>query len=257
MLHFFSNSITFGFFAVCLVSITSFVGALIFVFSKEKLQSFLPYIVSVSVGALLGDAFLHVLPEAFDQASSSLLVGVSVLIGFFGFLLLEHGLHWHHSHGEDESTHEHGPRIGGVITVADSIHNLLDGAIIALGFLTSTPIGIATTVAVILHEIPQEIGDMGLLLYAGWSKKKALIFNFVSGLFSIMGFAVILSMHDYSNVLESALPYILAAAGGGFIYIAGADLIPELRRKYRVDFAKHIMFIIIGVIAMASLLLFE
>ena len=247
-----------GAFSVVLVSMTSFVGALMFICSKTILRSVLPYLVSISVGALLGDAFLHIFPESFAEAAYPSFVGVFALVGFFGFLLLEHGLHWHHSHGEeDESTHDHGTHIGGVITIADSIHNALDGAIIALGFLTSIPIGIATTIAVILHEIPQEIGDMGLLLYIGWSKRKALIFNFISGLFAVLGFVFVMVMHGYTNVFEQYLPYILAMAGGGFVYIAGADLIPELRRNHRAHFVKHIMVIILGVVAMASLLLFE
>lgn len=257
ILNYISSDIGIGFIAVLIVSLTSFVGALIFILSRDRINAFLPYLVSISAGALLGDAMLHLLPEAFETASSGIWVGVSILIGFFLFLLLEHGLHWHHSHGEDEESHEHGTHIGGLITVADSVHNLLDGLIVALGFMISVPVGVATTFAVILHEIPQEIGDIGLLLYAGWSKKKALLFNFVSACFAFIGYGLVVFVSGFDFVLTQYMPYLLGAAAGGFVYIAGADLIPELRKNHRGDFAKHISVIIIGVFAMALLLLLE
>lgn len=246
-----------GFMAVLLVSLVSFFGALTFVLSKDRLKRFLPYLVSISVGALMGDAFLHLLPEAFSEGVNSSIVGGWVLVGFFLFLILEHGLHWHHSHGDEEGDHDHGKHIGGLVTVADSIHNLLDGVIIALGFVLGTEIGIATTIAIVLHEIPQEIGDMGLLLYVGWSKKKAIFFNFVSALFACVGYVLVLLLNQHTALLEVYLPYFLAAAAGGFLYIAGADLIPELRKNHRSDFVKHIIVILLGVVAMAGLLLLE
>jgi zinc and cadmium transporter len=256
-ISFFSSDTAIGFIAVVLVSLVSFLGALIFLLSKDRLKKFLPYLVSVSVGALMGDAFLHLLPEAFSEGVHSSMVGGWVLIGFFLFLILEHGLHWHHSHGDEEGDHDHGKHIGGLVTVADSIHNLLDGVIIALGFMLGVEIGVATTIAIVLHEIPQEIGDMGLLLYIGWSKKKALIFNFISALFACVGYVLVLLLGQYTDLLEANLPYFLAAAAGGFLYIAGADLIPELRKNHRTDFVKHIIVILLGVVAMAGLLLLE
>ncbi len=247
----------YGFISIVVVSLISFVGGALFLISREKLSRILPYLVSLSVGALLGDAALHLLPEAFESAASATWVGVSILIGFFIFLLLEHGLHWHHSHGENEEEHDHGHHIGPLVTIADSVHNFIDGIIIALGFSLGIEIGIATTIAVILHEVPQEIGDIGLLMYAGWSKRKALFFNFISACAAILGFLVVFLFEKSSHLFTNYLPYLLAVAAGGFIYIAGADLIPELRRNHRKAFAGHIMVILVGIIAMLALLLLE
>lgn len=243
--------------SIVLVSLISFVGGVIFLFSKSWLNKVLPYLVSLSIGALLGDAFVHLLPEAFASAGLPVYVSLSVLSGFFLFLILEHGLHWHHSHGEEEHTHDHGTHIGPMITIADGVHNFIDGIIIALGFLVSIEAGIATTIAVVLHEIPQEIGDMGLLVYAGWSRAKALFFNFLSGCTSILGFALVYIYAGYSYSFNVYMPYLLAFAAGGFIYIAGADLIPELRRNHRSQFIKHIIVILVGIFAMFGLLLLE
>lgn len=257
------NPVFVGGLAVLAVSLLSFLGALLFIFSKKRLQRVLPYLVSVSVGALVGDALLHLLPEAFSKAANSALVGGFVIGGFIIFLILEHALHWHHSHGEDEENHHHGEEIhshghvGNLIVVASAAHNFLDGIIIALGFALGTPIGIATTLAIVLHEIPHEMGDVGLLLYIGWSKRRAIILNFISALFACAGYALVTLLGQYTDLLQVYLPYFLAAAAGGFLYIAGADLIPELRKNHRSDFVKHIIVILLGVVAMAGLLLLE
>ncbi len=253
-------SFVYGLVSIIVTSLVSFVGGFLFIVSKEKLHKVLPYLVSLSVGALIGDAMLHLLPEAFSDAvgvSSVTLVGVFALVGFFIFLLLEHVLHWHHSHDTKEETHDHGKHIGAMITVADGIHNFIDGVIIAIGFSLGVEIGIATTIAVVLHEIPQEIGDIGLLIYGGWSKKKALLFNFFSACTAIVGFLLVVLFENSTSVFERYLPYFLASAAGGFIYIACADLIPELRRNHRKDFVKHIAVILAGILAMACLLLLE
>lgn len=249
-------SLVYGLVSIIVTSLVSFIGGLLFVISKEKLKKVLPYLVSLSAGALIGDALIHLLPEAFESAVGSY-VGISILIGFFFFLLLEHALHWHHSHDNDEESHDHGNHIGGLITIADGMHNLIDGMIIAIGFSLGIEIGIATTIAVVLHEIPQEIGDIGLLLYAGWSKKKALFFNFLSACMAVVGFFIVIIFRSYSELFNQFLPYLLASAAGGFIYIACADLIPELKRNHRQDFIKHILVILGGIIAMALLLLLE
>ncbi len=243
--------------SIALVSLISFVGGLFFLISKQKISRLLPYMVSLSVGALLGDSFIHLLPAAFESAPTASFVGFSIIAGFFFFLILEHGLHWHHSHGEDEHAHDHGSHIGPMITIADSLHNFIDGIIIALGFGVSVEVGIATTVAVILHEIPQEIGDMGLLVYAGWSKFKALVFNFISDCAAILGYFLVYIFSAQSIWFEASMPYLLAFAAGGFIYIAGADLIPELRRNHRAQFIKHIVVILAAIVAMSGLLLLE
>lgn len=253
-------SFVYGLISIIVTSLVSFIGGLLFVISKEKLKKVLPYLVSLSAGALIGDALIHLLPEAFEGAGGAFAggyVGIFVLVGFFMFLALEYGLHWHHSHDNDEESHDHGNHISVLVTVADGIHNFIDGIIIAIGFSLGVEVGIATTVAVILHEIPQEIGDIGLLIYGGWSKKKALFFNFISSCAAILGFMLVWSLRNYSDIFEQYLPYFLATAAGGFIYISCADLIPELKRNHKENFIKHILVILGGIIAMALLLLLE
>ncbi len=256
-------SFVYGLISIIVTSLVSFIGGLLFIISKEKLKKVLPYLVSLSAGALIGDATIHLLPEAFEGSGGLTggfaggYVGIFVLVGFFMFLALEYGLHWHHSHDGEEESHDHGNHIGTLVTIADGIHNFIDGIIIAIGFSLGIEVGIATTIAVILHEIPQEIGDIGLLIYGGWSKKKALFFNFISSCAAIGGFLLVAYFQNYSDIFEQYLPYFLATAAGGFIYIACADLIPELKRNHSKDFIKHIMVILGGIIAMALLLLLE
>lgn len=247
----------YGFLSIIGVSLISLVGAILFFVSKDKLKKVLPYLVSLSAGALIGDAALHLLPEAFADGESGTVVGASILGGFFIFLLLEHVLHWHHSHDGEEGVHDHGSHIGALVSVADAVHNFIDGVIIAISFSLGIEVGFATTIAVVLHEVPQEIGDMGLMMYAGWSKAKAILFNFISACFAILGFVLVIVFEQSSVLIQVALPYLLAMAAGGFIYIAVADLIPELRRNHRQVFAKHILVILGGIIAMALLLLLE
>lgn len=267
-IKFMEISFVYGLAAIIITSLVSFIGGLLFVISKEKLKKVLPYLVSLSAGALIGDALIHLLPEAFEGATEGVAggifgslaggyVGIFVLVGFFMFLALEYGLHWHHSHDNDEESHSHGNHISVLITIADGVHNFIDGIIIAIGFSIGVEVGIATTIAVILHEIPQEIGDIGLLIYGGWSKKKALFFNFLSACTAIVGFLLVWALRNYSNIFEQYLPYFLATAAGGFIYIACADLIPELKRNHSDNFIKHILVILGGIIAMALLLLLE
>ena len=272
----FQPNLVYGLGAVIIVSLISLVGAGLFFISKEKSAKVIPYLVSLAIGALLGDAILHLLPEAFEGAGSIRLFIVAVLAGFGIFYLLENVLHWHHSHDGDEKHHGHGQHIGAMITVADGLHNLIDGVIIALGFLISREVGLATTIAVILHEIPQEISDMGLLIYAGWSRKKALIVNFLSGCTAIVGFLAVFLLDAHSFKIESWLPYLLALAAGGFIYVAVIDLIPNLHAKShrghahgcdddghphgaegKGSFWRHVPMMVLGFGIMALLLVLE
>ncbi len=259
---FFEPNLIYGLLAVVIVSLVSLVGGYVFFLSKEKSAKIIPYLVSLAIGALIGDSLLHLLPEAYADSSSVGLFAISLIAGFGFFYLLENVLHWHHSHDGNEEGHSHGKHVGGMITAADGLHNLIDGMIIALGFLVSVEVGIATTLAVVMHEIPQEISDMGLLMYAGWSRVKALVVNFLTGCTAIIGFLVVflLDARSYGDMIDSALPYLLAVAGGGFLYIAIIDLIPEVKRGdavYGGSFLRHVMVMVLGFAIMAALLLLE
>lgn len=183
------------------------------------------YLVSFSVGALFGDVFIHIIPEIVADAGFDAKIGAYFLVGIVLFFIIEKIVHWHHCHRADHSGHLH-PMVYTNL-IGDGLHNFLDGVIIASAFIVSTPVGIATTIAVLVHEIPQEIGDFGVLLYSGLSKTKALLFNLLSALIAIFGAVFALLLSEY---IDGMSVIMLAVAGGGFIYIAGSDLIPELHK---------------------------
>lgn len=230
--------------AALAVSLVSFTGLFVLSMRIETLRRVSFVLVSLAVGALLGEVFIHIIPELFsgehaleaaehahehggEVLRNSLLI-IGGIIAFFG---LERTLHWHH-HGHDETEHDKEDRdakaLGKLVLVSDGIHNLLDGMVIGAAFMVDVQVGIATTIAVMLHEIPQEIGDFGVLVHAGYSKFKALFYNFVSALTSLIGVAVVFAA---SNYVEEFSEYALPVAAGMFLYIATSDLVPELHKK--------------------------
>lgn len=209
--------------SVIIVSLISLIGIFTIPFSREKLNKILIYFVSFSAGTLLGDAFVHLIPEAYLEKNSSLFVSVSILLGIVIFFILEKFIHWRHCHKIACKEHPH--PFSYVILAGDTIHNFIDGMVIGASYIVSVPVGIATTLAVIFHEIPQEIGDFGSLVYGGFSKTKALVLNFMTALSAILGLIFVLSLTNF-NVADFLVPF----AAGGFIYIAGTDLIPELHK---------------------------
>ena len=239
--------------SVVVVSLVSLVGVLALSVREDRLKKSVYILVSLAVGALLGDAFIHIIPEAFETSINVTSTALLVIAGIVLFFIIEKFLHWHH-HGDDVE-HKHVEPVGKLILISDGFHNLIDGIIIGASYLAGVEIGIATTLAVILHEIPQEIGDFGVLIHAGYSKKKALWWNFVSGLVAIVGVLIVLVVGEAT---ESFTTSILPIAGGGFIYIALSDLIPELHKTKE---GKHsiyqILALVIGVLAMVALLMLE
>lgn len=239
--------------AVAIVSLVSLVGVFTLSINEERLRRNIFFFVSLAVGALLGDAFIHIIPEAFESGISSVTLSILIIAGILIFFVIEKFLHWHH-HGEDTQDNHIHP-VGRLILVSDAVHNLIDGLIIGASFMVSLPVGIATTIAVILHEIPQEIGDFGVLIHSGYSKKKALWLNFLSALFAIAG--VLLSF-ILKESIESFASYALPIAAGGFIYIAMADLIPELNKnKNSKQSILQIFAVMLGVLAMLALVMLE
>ena len=236
--------------SVLVVSLISLVGVFTLSLKEEKIKKYVGVFISLAVGALLGDAFIHIIPEAFE--TSAHLAGILIIAGILIFFILEKFLHWHH-HEDDKETHTH--PVGKLVLFSDGIHNLIDGIIIGASFLVSIPIGIATTIAVILHEIPQEIGDFAVLIHSGFTKKRALWLNFLSALMAIIG--VIISF-ILGTSAESFVSYFLPIAAGGFIYIAVADLIPELQKNKKLKQSiLQIIIVIIGILSMLALTLLE
>lgn len=237
--------------SVLVVSAMSLVGVLTLGFKEAFLKRILFYLVSLSAGALLGDVFLHLLPEM-AEVGFSVSDGVYFIFGILIFFVLERFILWHHSHGE------HQERIHSIVyltMVGDTLHNFLDGIVIAASFLVSPALGVASTIAVIFHEIPQEIGQFAILLHGGWSKKKALLYNFLSALSSVLGAAIVLL---FVRNLSEAPRFLLAFAGASFIYIAMSDLIPELHREENTKRSIHqFMWFVIGIVLMAGLLFLE
>ncbi len=211
--------------ASLLESLASFSGVFLVLWNEERIRKFLHTILSFAVGALLGTVFLDILPEALEggDAESVLLWTLGGIIIFF---VLEKVLFWYHHHEEGSIPHEHSP--GHLVLIGDLIHNAVDGVAIALSFMASMEVGIATTIAVLVHEIPTEIGDFLVLLHSGFSRGKAMWYNFIISLSTI---AAALVTYQLGPVLEPYLPIALALVAGNFLYIAIADLMPELQEQ--------------------------
>jgi zinc and cadmium transporter len=239
--------------SVLIVSLVSVIGILFIFLKKNTLNSLIIFFVSLSVGSLLGGAFLHLIPEAFGEAGSILKTSFLVLGGIIIFFIIENYIHWRHCHIPTSSKHPH--HLGTMNIIGDGLHNMIDGLVIAAAYFVNIPLGIVTTLAVIIHEIPQEIGDFGVLLYAGYSKKKALFFNFLSALTAILGALIgILFIGTSSNFASIIIPL----AAGGFLYIAGSDLIPEIHKNQEKKFPlKNLIGILLGILIMYGLTFLE
>jgi len=211
--------------SVVAVSAIAFAGIVALVLREGVLRRMVPILVSFAVGALLGDALIHILPEL--DESGGITVGISSImaLAILGFFVLEKFIHLHHR--LDAPAHRHIRPIVLTNLVGDGIHNFIDGAIIAGAYLTNTSLGIATTAAVALHEIPQEMGDLGVLVHAGLTPRRALAYNFASALTAVAGALIALLLED---AIGGVARPMLALSAGAFIYIAGSDLIPEMHR---------------------------
>jgi len=239
--------------AVFLVSLISFSGIVLLVARESFLRRIIPVLISFAVGALLGDALLHLLPELAEEGGLTTGISLVVIAGILGLFVLEKFIHLHHALGAPAHGHLHPVALTNLL--GDGIHNLVDGAIIAGAFLTNTRLGVATAAAVALHEIPQEIGDLGVLVHAGLRPKRALAYNFASALAALVGATITLALEGAVGGISRPM---LALSAGAFIYIAGADLIPELHRAtdWRVSLLQF-FGVSAGFAVMAALLLLE
>lgn len=239
--------------SVLVVSLVSFIGVFTLSIKESTLRKYLFLFVSLAVGALIGDAFIHLIPEAFEGSNNPTTVSVAIIAGIAVFFILEKVMHWHHHHSDEECPEIH--PTGRMILFSDGVHNFIDGLIIGASYLISVEVGIATTIAVILHEIPQEIGDFGVLVHSGYSTTKALLFNFFSALTAIIGAVLALIIGGTTETLTS---WLIPIAAGGFIYIAMADLVPEMHKTKHVPHSiLQFVFALVGVVSMLVLLLVE
>jgi len=241
---------------VVFTALSGFVSALaasvFLALGERKRAAVLPHLVSFATGALLGAAFLGLIPHALDQigAGGTHAVGLALLLGILTFFLLEKFVLWRHCH--DDPCEMHSPSHAGrdaasatLILAGDAFHNVLDGVLVAAAFMTDPRLGIVTALAVAAHEVPQEVGDLAILLHGGLSRRRALTLNLATSLTSVLG--GVLAYVALGSALH-LLPYALAFAASSFIYVAVADLIPGLHR--RVDLKaglEQVLFIGLGV----------
>lgn len=237
--------------SVIIVSLISLVGLSILAISTKKLQNIIMLLVSFSAGALLGDAFLHLLPDAKGTSTE---IATYILLGIIISFIIEKFVNWHHCHHHHHEGHEHHEIQSFAIMnlVGDSVHNFIDGLVIGGSYIASIQLGITTTLAVILHEIPQEFGDFGVLIHGGFTKWKAIFYNFITALTAVVGAIVALTI---GSTNETFINFLIPFATGGFIYIAGSDLIPELHRETKISVSLLQLISLLAGIGMMYLLL--
>ena len=227
--------------ATFIVSLVSVVGILALFLKNKILEKILLLLVGLSAGAMMGGSFLHLLPEAIEEFGEEFGSApyILALAGFIIFFLLEKFLHWRHCHKGKCDIHT----FGYMNIIGDGVHNFVDGLIIAASFLADGGLGVVALLAIILHETPQEMSDFGVLLYAGFKKMKALALNYLSATMVIVG-----GMVGYIfGASENFIRYLLPFAAGGFIYIAAADLLPELKKEKRMaKFLPSFLMFLIG-----------
>jgi len=230
------NGLIYSFLAVIGVSLLSLIGIFFISLDEKKLDRILFILISFAAGSILGSACFDLLPEGLELSGDSVFIYTSV--GFVGFFFLERFIYWYHGH-------VHESEIGKKTVVkslvylnvfGDGVHNLIDGMIIAASFSLNASIGVVSTIAVIFHEVSQEIGDFGILVYGGFTKMKALMFNFLSALTAIVGVFV---SALFSAYIEGFTGFLIAFAAGGFIYLAASELIPEIQQEE--DFKKSLI----------------
>lgn len=233
--------------SVIVVSLISLIAAVPLLLKKKLSERTLLFLLSMSVGVLLSTVFLNFLPEIFEH-EYHLSVGLVILLGFFLMFILEKLVHWHHSkkceHGE--CGHGHAYNLAPINLIGDGIHNFIDGLVIAGAYSVNIVVGLVSTVSIIFHEVPQEIADFGVLLYSGMSKKKAIVFNFLSALTSLIGVIVGLLL---VNKLHGFTEFVIPFAAGNFIYIAASNLTPQLHRHCGMkDSLIHLVAILLGIL---------
>ena len=228
--------------ALLATSVLSGLGALFLGLSEERTKDLTPYLISLSAGTIFGGVFIHLVFKLANKFGYTRQTGLLVLLGMFFSLLLERVVHWH-CHNEED--HNHVEAFSYVLLAGDAVHNILDGILIASSFLAGTPAGLAATVGVMLHKVPKEAGDFGILVHSGFSRIKAVLFNIGISLFMFVGAGIVLAL---TTLTESINIYLLPLVIGNFVYIAGSDLLP--RFKTDNDLLLHSIMFSTGVAVM-------
>jgi zinc and cadmium transporter len=243
--------------AVCLVSL---VGVATLSYGTVRLRRLAAMLVSFAVGTLLGDAFIHLLPEAFATHEEPLGPSLLVLGGMFVFFVVEKLLRHHHGPLHDHH-HAHGgeharPELAAINVIGDAVHNFIDGVLIGASYLVTPALGLSTTLAVVFHEIPQELGDFGVLVHSGLTVRKAVLLNLASASTAVLGAVMALAAGSVAGGAVSSV--LVPMAAGGFVYIASADLIPELQHDRSLSsLLLQAGFIMAGIAVMGALTLVE
>jgi len=232
--------------SVIVVSLISLVGIFFMSLKEKSFSKILMILISFASGAMIGGAFLHLMPEAVESGLKN--IWLCLIAGMLIFFILEKVLHWRHCHKKNCKIHP----FAHLNLIGDSVHNFIDGVIIAASYIVSLEVGFATTMAVIFHEIPQEIGDFGVLIYGGFTKAKALLYNFLTALTAVAGALVGYYLRDSFN-----MAYLIPFAAGGFVYIAASDLIPEMKKTTKLSNSIiEFSFLIFGIALMLLLKVF-
>ncbi len=208
------------------MSLIALVGSLTLVLKKTTLDKLLLPLVAFAAGSLIGGALFHMIPASVHEMGNTTSLYVWIVVGFLVFLALEQFLNWHHSHQTEAETRE---PLTYLILVADALHNFIGGLFVAASFLIDIRLGITAWLAAAAHEVPQELGDFAVLVHGGWSKKGALIYNFLSGLTFLVGGLVVYGISATVDV-----NFLIPFAAGNFLYIGAADLIPEIKKSSKV-----------------------
>ena len=207
------------------MSVLALFGAVTLVLPQAVLERNLLPMVGLAAGSLLGGALFHMLPESIGALGNGLGIYVALAIGFLVFFILEQFLHWHHCHRTNHTMHR---PLGYLILLADGLHNLIGGLAVGGAFMVDIRVGVVTWLAAAAHEIPQELGDFGVLIHCGWKTRSALLWNFLSALTFLVGALIAYGLAEHIEV-----GYLLPFAAGNFIYIAAADLLPEITSEPR------------------------
>lgn len=226
------------------MSAIAMVGSVTLILKPETLKRLLLPLVAFAAGSLIGGAFFHMIPAALDGGSDGLGIGIAVVAGFTTFFILEQLLHWHHCHRAQSECKQ---PLTYLILIGDALHNFLGGLAIAGTFLIDIRLGITSWLAAAAHEIPQELGDFGVLVHGGWSKRRALFFNVLSGLTFLLG-----GLLAYGLSFRVDVSWLIPFAAGNFLYIGASDLVPEVNKQH--DFKGNSIHLLAFTLGLALLL---